>query len=282
MSRYEYLPADRMDFATAVGHVQARGYTVAEAMPQCSPEAIAGMVASRGIRTEDLTVDLTDLSSYLASARYEEDFPLYYGQRIKEKSLEHFVALRLLDIKEDDVFIDIASELSPAPTIFQRITGATTYSQDIMYPDGITGNMIGGDACAMPIPDSFATKAMLTCSLEHFENDGDTLLFKELARVVRRNGRVCVLPLYIAGKCFTLTDPTMSVPANVEFDRDGPVICREGWGNRHGRFYDAETLLRRIIEPARALFDFTVFRVTNAPEVDQSAYLRFALLAERR
>src|SRR5690606_27137344 len=117
----------------------------------------------------------------------------YLGNR-PEKTLEHYIALTLLDVNADDVFVDIASEHSPVPEIYERLTGAKSYSQDIMYPDGIEGNRIGGDACAMPVADGFASKAALTCSLEHFEGDADTRLFHEMHRVLRPGGKICITP----------------------------------------------------------------------------------------
>ncbi len=110
----------------------------------------------------------------------------------------------------------------PLPRFVARLKGATTFSQDIMYPDGVIGNRIGGSACALPVPDGFASKACLTCSLQHFEGDGDTRLFVELARVLRPGGAVCIVPFYVNTEAVTQTDPVVSVGVNVHFES----VCR--------------------------------------------------------
>jgi SAM-dependent methyltransferase len=150
-----------------------------------------------------------------------------------------------------------------------------------MYPPGIAEGRIGGDACALPVPDRFASKVALTCSLEHFEGDGDTRLFLELGRVLAPGGRVVVVPLYLYTCPAVQTDPCYSASTDVPFDRGATVFCSKGWANRHGRFYAATSLLERIVEPARRLFDFTVHRIADPAAIDKSIYARFALLARR-
>ena len=151
-----------------------------------------------------------------------------------------------------------------------------------MYPPGISGDRIGGNACEMPVPDRFASKVALTCSLEHFEGIEDRKLFFELARVLRPGGKACVVPLYMYTVPANQTDPTVSVPNDIAFDSDVTVYCAEKWGNRFGRFYSVETFMERIYVPTRDLFDFEVFRIINPTEVDPTIYARFALIATRR
>ena len=199
----------------------------------------------------------------------------------QEKALEHYLALTLLELTREDVFIDLASEHSPVPEIYARLTGARTYSQDIMYPEGVDGNRIGGDACAMPVADGFASAAGLTCSLEHFEEDGDARLFLELGRVLRPGGAVCVVPFYVNVEHVIQTDPTIGVPANV-VHQGAAVHCVEGWGNRHGRFYNPQSFLERVVMPVADMFRFDFYFLRNAADVHPSIYARFAFVATRR
>jgi len=123
--------------------------------------------------------DLVRYRIFFDAAGYQTRYPDYYAGNLPESSFEHFAALDLLNPGPSDVFIDIASEGSPLPEIAARVHGCRPYAQDIRYADGVSGNRIGGDACTMPVPDGFATRAALTCSLEHFEGDGDIRLFHE-------------------------------------------------------------------------------------------------------
>ena len=151
-----------------------------------------------------------------------------------------------------------------------------------MYPPGIDGNRIGGDACSLPVADGFADKAALTCSLEHFEGDGNYRLFLEMNRVLRTAGAVCIVPLYMFTESAIQTDPAVSVPNHVEFDSGAKIFCAKGWGNRFARFYSPESFTERIFSRTRDLFDFEVFRIMNACSVHRDIYARFALTARKK
>jgi SAM-dependent methyltransferase len=284
--RYIYQPAvEPISFGDGMRALADRGYTVtAGPVDITAPETVArirDLARQQGVTIEDYEIDPEGFRRYFSSAGYETAYADYYRANQIEKALEHYIALELLRPTRGDVFIDIASEHSPLADIASRLTSMRAFSQDIMYEDGVRGNRIGGDASAMPVADGFASKACLTCSLEHFEGDADTRLFRELARVLRPGGAVCVVPFYIAPEAASQTDPTISVPAGVSFDPGVPVFCAQGWGNRHGRFYSPESFVNRIVQPAGAEFSFRLFCLTNAATVDPSVYARFAFLATR-
>lgn len=218
---------------------------------------------------------------YRLAARYEASYPGYYTANLYEKSFEHYIAFRFLNLQKGDVFIDIASEGSPIPDIFASLSGCLSYRQDIMYPEGISGNRIGGDATHMPVNNNFADKIAMTCSLEHFEGTGDIDVFREFGRVLRKGGMVSVVPLYMYETAANQTDPLISVCNNVVFDERTPIYCTEGWANRFARFYSAESLYLRILKPYEDIFTFRILYFTNASEIHESVYARFALLATR-
>lgn len=286
MSAYVYNPGRApVSFKEARDAFAARyPRVVSEGIDNVSPPRVARVLElarDAGIEFEPLLIDIDAYRHYFKTARYETRYPDYYRGNQPEKSLEHWIALRLLSIEPADVFIDIASENSPVPEIYWRLAGACSFSQDISYPPGIAGNQIGGDACAMPLPDGFAHKAALTCSLEHFEADGDVRLFAELARVLRPGGSVCVVPFYVYEEDATQTDPQVSLGADVPFDADTVIYCAEGWGNRHGRFYSPATFKHKIVDRFRNVLSFRFFHLINAGQVHPSVYARFALVATR-
>ncbi|MCA1792873.1 MAG: methyltransferase domain-containing protein [Desulfobacteraceae bacterium] len=284
MKKYIYRPTQKLTYETAVRVLEKQGThkIVKGAIDNTSPSVVKNILdQAQDLGIQDLAVDIAAYERYVAKAGYADRYPGYYAGNLFEKSLEHFVAFQLLDIRPEEVFIDLASEHSPVPDIFSRLTGARAYGQDIMYPAGIHGSRIGGDACSMPVPDGFAHKAALTCSLEHFEQDADTRLFSELARVLRPGGRVVVVPFYLFTEPAVQTDPAVSVPASVAFDRDAAVFCAQGWGNRHGRFYSPTSFQQRITAPLAGKFRFDVVHLVNAHEVDASVYARFAFVAQR-
>ena len=84
--------------------------------------------------------------------------------------------IEALDPQPGETWIDIANADGPTPEILTRLRGVRAYRQDLIYPEGIHGDRIGGDAGAMPVADGFADAMSLHCSLEHFEGDADRLM----------------------------------------------------------------------------------------------------------
>ncbi|MEE4362769.1 MAG: class I SAM-dependent methyltransferase [Desulfotignum sp.] len=279
-----YQPKKKMQFKTAVQALEKKKKhpIITGAVDNASPRVVQNILTqAQALKITDYPIDIQAYESYVHNAQYAGRYPAYYSDNFFEKSLEHFLAYMLLDLQKTDVFIDLASEHSPVPEIFFRLTNARTYGQDIMYPAGIHGNRIGGDACNMPVLDGFAHKAALTCSLEHFEEDADTRLFAELYRVLAPGGKVVVVPFYLFTEAAVQTDPTISVPAEVCFDRGSTIYCAEGWGNRHGRFYSPASFVHRIMAPMTGKFSFDVVHLSNAAVVHPSVYARFAFTATR-
>ncbi len=290
---YDYIPAPaEVTYEEAMAELQRR-FPSHRLEPAWLPFAhkplvdeIEQALVSAGIGVRAFQRSLEELEAYESAAEYAQRYPVYHDGNQPEKRLEHFVAMSLLDLTPDDVFLDIAACSSPLPEIARRLYGCTSYGQDIMYADGVNGDLIGGDACALPVPDGFASAATLTCSLEHFEGDGDTRLFAELNRVFRPGGRVVIVPLYLHLFPAALTDPRYALRSEgLSFDPEAAVYCADGWGNRHGRFYSPETLKARILEPHREAFDFQILRIAEPLVLghdDPKIYARFVLQATKR
>jgi predicted O-methyltransferase YrrM len=233
-----------------------------------------------GVQVAEWSIDVPDYRRYFDAAGYRQFFKNYYTFNLHEKSLEHYIAAKLLRLDERDVYIDIASEHSPAPDIYHRLFGAKTYRQDLAYPKGLHDRQIGGDAAHMPVPDHFASAMALHCSFEHFEGKSDIGFTREIVRVLRPGGRVCIVPLYLLDEYAVQTDPCIALNAQVDFDEDAVVYCTEGWRNRHARFYDPEHLVSRVIKHLSGC-TVKILHVTNAAEVDPSCYVHFVMLIEQ-
>ena len=282
---YVYQPGKRVsEFEQAVALLSRKYHDLRVAWPDPVPhlKEIRARLQSAGLPCSDLALSTSRFAEYFWRAEYALRYTEYYRSNLPEKSLEHFIAIELLWLDAKSVFIDIASEGSPLPEIVGRRYGCQSYAQDIMYPRGTSDNKIGGDACAMPVGNGMATAAALTCSLEHFEGDADTRLFRELVRVLRSSGRVVVVPLYLFTEPVIITDPTYSAALDIPFDREAKIYCAKGWKNRHGRFYSPESLYSRIVDPCPEM-RFSVYEVIGAAEaIHPSSYVRFCLVGERR
>ena len=245
-----------------------------------SQEKVVQGLLQLGIEVENYQIDIQEYRQYFQDARYLQDFPDYYSFNLPEKTLEHYIAAKLLQLNNEDIYIDIASQHSPTPVIYHRLFGVQAYLQDLDYPQGLHGNQIGGDAANMPVPDGFATKMALHCSFEHFENGSDIGFIRELSRVLKPGGAVCITPFYLFDEFAVQTDPAVSIPQGVKFDEDATVYCAYGWGNRHGRFYDPERVFSRVCKNLNGM-KIKVYRITNAQQVDPSCYVQFAGLISK-
>lgn len=256
----------------------------AKTMSRQDYEAIVEDLRSNGIDVQPLRIDLSDYQDYLRDADYAQYRGYLAGgadPRIHVRALEHYIAAKLLDLREDDVYIDVGSYDSPSADIYHRLFGCTAYHQDLMFPHRLEGDIIGGDAADMPVDDGFASKMALHCSFEHFEGDSDQRFVRETDRVLRSGGKVCIVPLYLARHYLVETDPIVSAKANVPFEDDAVLYCTQGYRNRHGRNYDVTHLISRIQSNLQSQ-TLTVHYIENPDIVHESChYIRFAGLIEK-
>ena len=180
-----YLCRVRNQFLWYYRYFTLREPKVKSLVPHEDPKIqkeITAKLKENGFNIIDFEIDVADYRRYLSMARYPR-FPNYYGggkaSNFVEKSLEHYLAAKLLDLSRNDVYIDIASEFSPASEIYHEVYGCKVYRQDLIFPEGIHGNKIGGDASSMPVENGFATKMALHCSFENFEQDSDVKFINE-------------------------------------------------------------------------------------------------------
>jgi SAM-dependent methyltransferase len=240
-----------------------------------------------GLDIEDFEINALEYQTYVRDAgelyaKYHLYHTLVRSHHFIEKSLEHFVAAQLLELESDDVYVDVASARSPAPEIYHKLYGCTTYRQDMIYPDGIRGNVIGGNAAEMPLKDHFFTKMALHCSFEHFEDDSDIRFIKEAARLLRTGGRLCILPLYLRDTYTIHTDPAVFTKQEMPpFEKDAVIYCARGYGNRHGRIYDIPHLIARIVNNMDAGLSLKIYNIQNAAQIDRYCYLEFAAIFEK-
>ena len=203
------------------------------------------------------------------------------GGARETKILEYFVALQLLEIQSSDVVIDVASERSLFPDVVRTLIGARVFRQDLIYPVGVRGDRIGGNAAHMPIEDDFADALALHNSFEHFEGDSDTGFIREAWRVLKPGGKVCIVPLFMSEQYEILTDPVVK-PDDLDWDLGALVFDVLGYRNRFGRFYNSVAFKQRVVQPAAECgFDMEVLRFENARELEPKSALEFGLVLRK-
>jgi SAM-dependent methyltransferase len=260
---------------------RSRGELPGEHPPLIS-ESIIDDMRGLGVDSPTYQVDVAAFRRHVAACgypRYYAGGPLDEGGFREQKLLEYFVSLQLLAPRAEDVMIDIASEWSIFPEVARRLTGATVYRQDLIYPPGVHGDRIGGSAAKLPVPDDFADILVAHNAFEHFEGTADSDFIREAWRVLRPGGKLCILPLFVSDRPCDLTDP-LTDRHGVVWDDEAQVVELPWWHNRFGRLYDASGVERRVLRPGNG-FTQTIYHVTNAREVHPGVALYFALLMRK-
>jgi hypothetical protein len=207
--------------------------------------------------------------------------PLEEGGNRENKLLEYFLTVQILNVRRGQVIIDVASEYSIFPAVVRKEYGVTVFRQDLIYPDGIHGDRIGGNAAAMPVTDEFADALVLHNSFEHFEGTADSDFIAESWRVLKPGGTVIIVPLFVSNEYSIISDP-LTDRRGIIWDPGARVIELPGWHNRFGRFYGAAALERRVLSPARAVgYEAEILHFINLKDVHPLASMHFALVMRK-
>jgi SAM-dependent methyltransferase len=240
-----------------------------------------------GISVAERSIDIDDFEQWMG--RYTDVCRFYsgYGDAQIEKILEHYLTMSELHISERDVCVDIAASTSPFADAVAAHLKNTCYRQDLIYPEGIHGNRIGGDAAHMPVEDNFADVLTLHCAYECFQNDADIRFITEAERVLRRGGRLGIVPLYVESVYFVKTGP-LHDRRRIKVEEGARCIWRDDGYVREAfsRHYSPESFKKRVVETITKM-NCEVLHFTNLDEVGlrypgQRVYCRFMFRAVRR
>jgi hypothetical protein len=229
-------------------------------------------------------IDVSRFAAHLDSFAYPRSYAagsLEEGGNRENKLLEYFLTLEILDIEPRDVVIDVASEYSIFPAVVRQLRGATAFRQDLIYPNGINGDRIGGNASSMPVRDEFADALVLHNSFEHFEGDADSGFVAESWRILRPGGATLIVPVFVSDQYTIITDP-LTDRRGIPWDPGARIVEIPGWHNRFGRFYSASALEHRVLAPARRLgYELELLRFVNVRDVHPLATTYFALVMRK-
>ena len=247
-------------------------------------EAILESLKQLPVEFRPYVIDSNKFQSHVRSFGYPRAYaagPLDEGGNRENKLLEYFTSLEILDVQPREVIIDVASEYSIFPAVARQTYEAILFRQDLIYPPGIHGDRIGGDAAAMPVSDQFADALVLHNSFEHFEGSTDSDFVAESWRVLKPGGAVFIVPLFVSERHTIISDP-LTGRRGVVWDPEARVVELPGWHNRFGRFYDAPALEKRVLSLARARgFELEILHFANVRDVHPRATTHFALVMRK-
>lgn len=201
-----------------------------------------------------------------------------------EKLLEHYLTLTYLHVQPSDIFIDVAAAKSPLASIL-REKGIRAYRQDLIYAHGIHGYDIGGDAAEIPVQNDFADVLALHCAFECFQGEADFRFARAVPRILKKHGRIGIVPLYVDTIHFVQTSPFCDRRA-IQVEPEAKWIWRDDqWREPFSRHYSPESFSARILSNMISLKHTIVF-FTNIDELvrhydGQRIYCHFMFKGEK-
>lgn len=200
-------------------------------------------------------------------------YPDPRGMIDAEKLVEYYISYRWLNFNKQDIYMDVAAQDCPFAFYIQKEFHCKVYRQDLYhFSPGIHGTDIGCDATSIPLRDHSLTKVSLHNSIEHFENDSDSGLIHEMARLIRPGGKMLINPLFIQDQYTIETDAGW-------VDEKGEKHLW-GEGARFSRLYDPERFKSRILDHASG-FNIKFYFIQNGQQVDRDIYAHFFAIFEK-
>lgn len=231
-------------------------------------------------------VDIPAFREWLHQADFPEYYVRGYGSVFIEKALEHYVGADLLGLKPEDVLVDVAAASSPWLYIAQRIYKVKSLALDLKPPTiPLPGHKLAADATMMPFRNESIDSLVLHCAYETFEGDADSQLIPEASRVLRKGGKLLILPLYMHHIYYVDSSPGAD-RRGVDY-QDAKRVWRENsngkvglGGTRFSRKYSIAALTERVVK-YKGSMHLAIYYIENEKEVDQKCYLKFAALFEK-
>lgn len=245
------------------------------------------------LKLEEYIFDETKYFKWFNDVNYYGNYPAYCKEFSKDnylhtKALQHYISIELLDLREDDIFIDIASSQSVCPDIIKKYYTKNIYRQDLRYSEGIDGEYIGSNGDNIPLKSESVTKISLHCSIEHFENNSDIRFLKEAFRILKRGGKIVITPLYMSLVPVIFTSPSIwsskykhsdSFP---QFTNGYNLILDENMRQRQEKYFSPKSLIEEVIEPFKEKFDCTIFYIDELNDKALDKFPRFTLVLTKK
>jgi len=220
-------------------------------------EGLKDRLMSAGVPVDSIAIDIHDFERWL------NDFPeirrhyVNMGDVFIQKCLEHYLTFKHLNISSGDVYVDVASSGSPWAGILnwrgagrgigrKKEDTVKAYRLDLSFPKGIIGTDIGADAGDTKLPDGFASVLSLQCAYECFMGDADIDFIKEANRILDKEGRYGIAPLYLADVHYISTSPYCN-QAEIIIEPEARKVWRDDeYKVPFSRHYSPESFATRI------------------------------------
>ena len=236
-----------------------------------------------GISMCDLYVDIEHFKAFKNEFVFSKHYIGEISDEVRdEKLFEHFLAYTMLELDaygEADMYLDIAAGSSPWAHMLRYRRGINAYAIDFRVIEDFKplGFYVAGDATAMAFESGIFRGASLQCAYEMFAGDADIRLMNELARVLKKGGKVLIVPLYLHTHycCYASKEYYGKGYADTGSKEYLRADCG---GVRTSRKYDAYHLKKRVLDQIEEQgMSYRLHVVRNAKEVSKGIYCRYVL-----
>lgn len=231
--------------------------------------------------------DEEEFRSYEEKLGFQKIYDKSNNRRYRRKIMEYFMVEKLLQFDKWDgssIYVDIGAAGSPFAKYLREKRGIAAYASDLnkgVY-DGLP-YYIQEDATKMHWEDSQVSAISMQSAFEMFVGNADMDFIREVARVLKKGGKVIICPLYMHKKYLSTVSPNyyhagLADEGSLECIREDCRGCIP-----LGRFYNVEALNRRVLENAKqcGLKPMIYSLPLALVERDEFVYLKFILELEK-
>lgn len=248
------------------------------------------------ITCEDVTwFDEDEFIAYEQSLGFVETYKKGYEliwekkpySRYRRKIMEYYIVDKLLNFKswsKEDIFLDLGAQTSPYAKYLREIRGITAYGIDLeksIYSD--LGYYLQEDVTNLRFADNSIRAMSAQSAFETFTGTTDSELIREAARVLKQEGKLIIIPLYLHEKYISSVSPTYYKKGTADEESFECIRTDCRGGLEIGRFYDINALKKRVLDVAEDCGLITKIYVlpNELVECDSFVYLKFILVLEK-
>lgn len=207
--------------------------------------------------------------------------------RYRRKIMEYYIVDKLLNFKswsKEDIFLDLGAQTSPYAKYLREIRGITAYGIDLeksIYSD--LGYYLQEDVTNLQFADNSIRAMSAQSAFETFTGTTDSELIREAARVLKQEGKLIIIPLYLHEKYISSVSPTYYKKGTADEESFECIRTDCRGGLEIGRFYDINALKKRVLDVAEDCGLITKIYVlpNELVECDSFVYLKFILVLEK-
>lgn len=231
-------------------------------------------------------IDRYEFEKFEKNLGFEDIYDKERNARYERKIMEYYLASKVLNFdswNSQKVYLDVGAASSPFAKYLREKKGINAYALDLCK--GAYSELdyyLTEDATDMSFEDGTVDAISMQSAFEMFLGDSDTRFIVEASRVLKKGGKVVILPLYMNSSFLSTVSPNYYKSGTAD---EGALECIRTDCRSYplGRFYDAHALYERVIKTAEQCgMDAKVYILPNEFVCqDKFVYLKYLLCLEK-